>query len=69
MAGNAWEWMANMHEKYAPALALRGGSWLNLSDGLRCSARSNGRPAYGGNDVGFRVVCSSSFSLLEVLAI
>ena len=62
MAGNAWEWMESVHEKYPPARALRGGSWNLNPDNLRCAARSSLHPAYWNFDVGFRVVRSSLFS-------
>ena len=62
MAGNAWEWMHNIHEKYAPARALRGGSWSDDPDYLRCAARFLYHPAVGSVVIGFRVVRSSPFS-------
>ena len=62
MAGNVWEWMEDIHEKYAPARALRGGSWFNGPGFLRCAARSYVRPADGFSDFGFRVVRSSPSS-------
>ncbi len=62
MAGNAWEWMENEHEKYAPAHALRGGSWYDDADALRCSSRLFDDPGDGNGDVGFRVIRSSHSS-------
>ena len=59
MAGNVWEWMENIHEKYTSARALRGGSWNNDPGSLRCSARTYANPAGTGDLVGFRVVRSS----------
>ncbi len=67
MAGNSWEWMENIHEKYTSARALRGGSWYDGPGGLRCSARGNGHPATADDFIGFRVVRSSP--LPETLAI
>jgi formylglycine-generating enzyme required for sulfatase activity/energy-coupling factor transporter ATP-binding protein EcfA2 len=59
MAGNVWEWMDGIHEKYAPARSLRGGSWVNAPVYLRCSARLIDDPGNGSSRVGFRVVRSS----------
>lgn len=36
--------------------ALRGGSWNNQADNLRCSARNNNNPNNRNNNIGFRVV-------------
>ena len=36
---------------------LRGGSWNNQSDNLRCAARNNDNPRNNWNNNGFRVVC------------
>ena len=36
--------------------ALRGGSWNNQSDNLRCAARNNDNPRNNWNNNGFRVV-------------
>ncbi|TLU87725.1 MAG: hypothetical protein FDX21_02570 [Chlorobium sp.] len=35
---------------------MRGGSWNNNPDNLRCSARNNNNPANRNNNIGFRVV-------------
>ncbi|MEI6846776.1 MAG: SUMF1/EgtB/PvdO family nonheme iron enzyme [Chlorobiaceae bacterium] len=61
MAGNVDEWMNN---KYADntleaARSLRGGSWYDTSDLLRCSARDFSLPVNMDFYIGFRVVCSS----------
>jgi formylglycine-generating enzyme required for sulfatase activity len=55
MAGNVWEWMENLHEKFG-APALRGGSWSNLGGGLCCSARNFDHPGLWDRYIGFRVV-------------
>jgi formylglycine-generating enzyme required for sulfatase activity/predicted phosphodiesterase len=59
MAGNVWEWMGGEYGKSTRARSLRGGSWLNSPENLRCSARSYFDPGDGDVDVGFRVVRSS----------
>lgn len=41
MAGNVWEWMENRYEEDSDWRALRGGSWFDTADGMRCSARVN----------------------------
>ncbi|MFQ5771091.1 MAG: formylglycine-generating enzyme family protein, partial [bacterium] len=63
MAGNVWEWMENLygHEKYPVARALRGGSWVDLADDLRCAARDYFNPADVWDlNIGFRLVCVPS---------
>ena len=58
MAGNVWEWQENRfgHEKYPDARALRGGSWDDDSENLRCSSRNVDLPDFWYFSVGFRVV-------------
>ncbi|NTW55097.1 MAG: SUMF1/EgtB/PvdO family nonheme iron enzyme [Chlorobaculum sp.] len=58
MAGNVWEWQENRfgHKDYPDARALRGGSWLNGSEDLRCSSRVDVNPDGRGSVIGFRVV-------------
>ncbi|CAB1065366.1 protein of unknown function DUF323 [Olavius sp. associated proteobacterium Delta 1] len=60
MAGNVWEWMENWYDEDKDVRALRGGSWLNLDDALRCSARSNYAPDDRYLSFGFRVVRAQS---------
>ncbi|NHQ60999.1 SUMF1/EgtB/PvdO family nonheme iron enzyme [Chlorobium sp. BLA1] len=59
MVGNVWEWTDSIHEKYAPARSLRGGSWGAEPEDLRCSVRGDFDPGDWGVDIGFRVVRSS----------
>ena len=68
MAGNVWEWTEDLYDENASeeyiksARALRGGSWVNNPDFLRCSARDSVVPALRYYDFGFRVVRSSHSS-------
>ncbi len=66
MAGNVWEWMENLYGEGAftpDSRSLRGGSWYDKSDDLRCSSRSFDDPWDRGSDGGFRVIHSSHSSL------
>ena len=64
MAGNVWEWQENnrFDEASKIAKALRGGSWYNEPEGLRCSARNFSSPGVRNDFNGFRVVRPSPFS-------
>ncbi len=62
MAGNVWEWMDNKYKENTSVRALRGGSWYDIPDYLRCSARVNYDPAGRNGVVGFRVVRPSPSS-------
>ncbi|TLU87727.1 MAG: NACHT domain-containing protein [Chlorobium sp.] len=62
MAGNVWEWMNNKYEENTSARAVRGGSWYNNPDSLRCSARYLNLPALRYDLIGFRVVRPSPSS-------
>ena len=60
MAGNVWEWVEDWYDGHEDTRSLRGGSWSNLQDYMRCSYRSRFSPVYRLGDVGFRVVYSRS---------
>ncbi|MGH7493049.1 MAG: SUMF1/EgtB/PvdO family nonheme iron enzyme [bacterium] len=48
------------------ARALRGGSWNNNTDNLRCAARNNNHPDNNWNNNGFRVVRAQSCPILTI---
>jgi hypothetical protein len=50
------------------ARALRGGSWNNTTENLRCAARNNNHPDNQWNNNGFRVVCAANHAHLFVVA-
>ena len=57
MAGNVWEWQENWSDTDKRFRAMRGGSWLSLSEFLACSSRYGNSPvSRSGNYGGFRVV-------------
>ena len=45
------------------ARVLRGGSWNNNRNNARCAYRNRNEPDNFNNNIGFRVVCSTSFCL------
>jgi len=45
------------------ARVLRGGSWNNNRNNARCSYRNRNEPDNFNNNIGFRVVCSTSFGV------
>ncbi len=59
MAGNVWEWMGDSFVNNESIRSLRGGSWFNSHDALRCSSRVSVDPMYWVDYIGFRVICSA----------
>ena len=60
MAGNVWEWQANVYSKEADCMGLRGGSWHHNRDVACVSARKYNPPSIPWYHFGFRVVAFSS---------
>ncbi len=67
MAGNVWEWCSSLYKPYpykredgrenfsaSEPRVLRGGSWVNNPQYVRCALRDNDGPANRVNGVGFR---------------
>lgn len=46
------------------ARVARGGSWNNNRNNARCSYRNRNEPDNFNNNIGFRLVCSTSFSFV-----
>jgi len=59
MAGNVWEWAGSRYSEDTSAVSLRGGSWNDSPENLRCAARFNNSPGSNNLFIGFRVVCPS----------
>lgn len=57
MGGNVWQWCDDLFSPTGTARVVRGGSWNNYeADFLLSSYRSNRKPAFRDNSVGFRLV-------------
>jgi hypothetical protein len=65
MSGNVWEWCFDAHQE-APKRVVRGGSFVNLAEKCKVSARSAGVPDQGRNSIGFRLAksCQSRQSIM-----
>ena len=66
LAGNAWDWCLNEHDRPERTAAggsesrvVRGGSWGSDQGGARAAYRGYGLPVGRDADVGFRVLLSS----------
>lgn len=73
MSGNVWEWtcsnwrerfddsahQCNKDTKDTQSRVLRGGSWGDDPVNVRAPVRLDSHPDFRGNDIGFRVLCSS----------
>ena len=60
MIGNVWEWCSDLYDDGQDNCVLRGGSWDNLSFGLRIADRSFHLPNDADNYFGFRCVVELS---------
>jgi formylglycine-generating enzyme required for sulfatase activity len=56
MSGNTWEWQANYSSNVLKFLAIRGGSWSDLSNHARVSVRHYDSPYNAWNNLGFRIL-------------
>jgi formylglycine-generating enzyme len=56
MLGNVWEWTSGTYNSGGSTLALRGGSWGNVPELVRVTARGQAGPAHRSNSIGFRCV-------------
>jgi formylglycine-generating enzyme required for sulfatase activity len=79
MHGNVWEWcLDHWHDNYKGAPTdgsawieggdsnrrlLRGGSWDSNPRSCRSANRNRDNPDYRFNDIGFRIVCGSAWTL------
>lgn len=59
MTGNVWEWCGDWSVE-SVSRVLRGGSWWNSANDVRCAYRDRDYPDYRVVDIGFRVVSPSS---------
>lgn len=56
MAGNVWEWCADVYDNIENSRVLRGGSWSSHALDARVSFRGADIPTFTSDDVGFRCV-------------
>ncbi len=55
MSGNVWEWCADWYDS-GESRVLRGGGWINSSQGCRAVFRFDFSPEYRNANIGFRLV-------------
>ena len=77
MHGNVWEWCVDLYTKYQKApgegeppsnmRVVRGGSWLNISNGCRSATRDWFRPDSRNYLIGLRLVVGARTSLHSAL--
>ena len=56
MAGNVWEWCADLYDEKKDSRVLRGGSWFNTAGSLRVSYRLSCNAFNRLYNIGFRLV-------------
>ena len=57
IAGNIWEWQENWSKYGEKMRALRGGSWCDSEEFLKCTEGMERNPDFNNdNNIGFRVV-------------
>ncbi|RMD56071.1 MAG: hypothetical protein D6828_04250 [Nitrospirae bacterium] len=64
MSGNVWQWCEDWYDEEQSGRVVRGGSFYDDPDNLRCAFRSGDEPDYLGVGRGFRVVVRPQFKNL-----
>jgi formylglycine-generating enzyme required for sulfatase activity/energy-coupling factor transporter ATP-binding protein EcfA2 len=62
MSGNVWEWTNSWYDEEHTRRSVRGGSWFNNRNDVRCAYRVGFIPNYFDDFVGFRVFSPGSIS-------
>ena len=58
--GNVWEWCQDWYDNGEDIKVLRGGSWINITEGVRVSTKKANGPDFQSYIFGFRCVVSAS---------